>query len=281
MPPLIIVALFISAGIVDYFTHFAEKSAGAYLNWRNSGREAWGTYWEKELASRQAIRKMEEESAATTRLSRQVELAENFTELFDLLPDGVGVPVTPSKFIELYRSFPSKLQSYMISQAEVANLYRGDTWQRCTIWRKDQNIVFYLIDSRNRIIKSVPISSDLLEAAKMFGKVTAGRLSEVFENTGEFHSGDAFFEAYFNLPVEKQKKILDPEVLLNIEKPVTQVGLSAIAESKDFIYIGFESLGSGGYQNIIYPVHRENIKPLLSALNPDAKTGKPDAGGSF
>ena len=85
------IALFAVVGVVEITSGFVEKTAGAYLNWRNADRDAWGTLWVKEASKRDAARQLDAETAETTRLRRKAALVNSFAELIPVMPEGVGV----------------------------------------------------------------------------------------------------------------------------------------------------------------------------------------------
>ena len=267
MIPLIILIAFFTLLTMEFITHFAERSAGAYMNWRNSGREAWGTYWERESRTREAFRRLDEETAESARLKRQAEAVTSFAELLTIIPDGAGVPVTPAKFIELYRMLPAAIRNKLIPQRDIARLHWQSSWRRCTIWRSGQTASVYLIDDRNRIMRDITIDKSIIDAAMQYGKITPGRLDDIPVFNECIFPGDKFLKMFFEMnPIEQSEFFADPDVLLSLVKPVTQVGLNLIEDEDSFSSVGFESIGENGYFVVTYPAPTALINRIFRLL---------------
>lgn len=244
-----------------------EKSAGAYLNWRNSGREAWGTLWEKESVNRKAARRIEEESSESARLRHQAELVSSFAELMSIVPEGVGVPLTPEKFIELYKTIPLQLRSSLIDSDELADLYWTGSWQRGSVWRKDDSVNIFFIDERNRVIRDAKFDADLITAAAGFGYVYSDRINNLTEFTGNLFPAERFFEKFFNLDERAMADFnINADILLSLDKPVLQIGLSSGKSGSNYGVIGFESVSVEGYRVTVYPVPTESVNKMLWTL---------------
>ncbi len=250
---------------MEFSTHFIENFVGSYLNWKNANREAYGTYWERESLTREAVRQADENSAVSTRLRRQVELVNSWTELLAIVPERVGVPITPAKFVELYRTIPQAFRYLLMPSSELVNLHWNSGWRRCTIWQKGQSAVVYLIDERNRIIRDVSINRALISAVSKYGRKVPGRLEDNPEFAGvEFYSGEEFLKAFFELlPSERFDLLLDSDILLSIVKPFTRVGLKQTEEVDGYGIVGFEFIGNDGYFVSQYPVPAEPLSLIL------------------
>ena len=265
--PLMMILVFALISVAEYTSHFAEKSAGAYLNWRNADRDAWGTLWVKEASKRNAARQLDAETAEATRLRRKAELVNSFAELVPIMPSGVGVPITPAKFIELYRNIPTALQNNLLPPDELAKMYWSNKIRRASAWVDNGNLVIYLIDDRNRVIRDVAIDESTLKAVENYGRIASGRIENMSIFTEFSMSAETFFQRYYALNTSEQELLFDDaNALLAIAKPVTKVGMG-LNENDRFGVLGFESIGADGYYVITFPVFRKSLGEFVTSVN--------------
>ncbi len=275
--PIVILMIFVIIITVELTTNFVEKSAGAYLNWRNADREAWGTLWVKEASKRDAARQLDAETAEANRLRRKAELVNSFAELIPIMPSGVGVPITPAKFVELYKKIPTVLQSNLIPSSDLSNLYWSNKIRRASAWVDDDNLVIYLIDSRNRVIRDVVIDKYTFRAVSNYGKTVIGRIENMPVFANFTLSSEDFFHHLYELSQPQQtNRIIDPNALLSVAKPVTQVGIGTKDDDRYGI-LGFESIGADGYYVITFPVPNEALWEFINTmgLTQELKTETP------
>lgn len=260
-------------GATEYATHFAEKSAGAYLNWRNADREAWGTLWIKEASKRDAARQLDAETAEATRLRRNAELVNSFAELVPVMPSGVGVPITPAKFVELYRKIPAALQNNLLPPEELAKMYWSNRIRRASAWVDSGSLVIYLIDDRNRVIRDVAIDESTLKAVDIYGKTAIGRIDNMSMFSGYSMTAEFFFQRFYSLnPVEQALLFKDADALLAIAKPITKVGIGTNDDER-FGVLGFESIGADGYYVITFPVLNQTLHEFVKTTNTSEEIG--------
>jgi len=265
--PSIIIGVIAILLLIEFKTHFVEQTAGSYLNWRNTNREAYGTSWERESLSREAVRQVDENTAVSNRLRRQVELVNSWTELLSIVPEGVGVPITPAKFVELYRTIPQAFRSHLMPSHELVDLHWNSGWRRCTIWQKGQLATVYLIDERNRIIRDISINRALISAVTKYGLKSPGRLEDNPEFSESIYPVEKFFKAFFELlPEERVDFLPDSDILLSVVKPVTRVGLKQTEEIDGYGLVGFESIGNDGYFVSQYPVPAGPLGMVLAKM---------------
>jgi len=248
-------------------TYFIERLAGRYLNWRNSNRVAWGTYWEREARNRELTRRVEAETAETRRLHRAAQMVHTFPELIKIIPEGVGVSITPDKFVELYRTIPAPLRPAVIPPKELVRIYWSDEWRRTSIWVKGGGCTAFLVDDRNRMIRDIKIKRSLFEAAENYGKRISGQITSITEFTGSVFPGDKFLKLMVDMSdANRYALFTDPEILLVIPKPLTRVGLAATDEPGGIGSVGFESSDADGPFVLIYPALNAGINRLLWEL---------------
>ena len=265
--PIVIISIFAILLLIEFKTHFVESFAGSYLNWKNTNREAYGTYWERESLTREAVRQVDENTAVSNRLRRQVELVNSWTELLSIVPEGVGVPITPAKFVELYRTIPQAFRSHLMQQHELVDLHWNSGWRRCTIWQKGQSATVYLIDERNRIIRDVSINRAFISAITKYGLKTQGRLEGNPLFSESIYPAEKFFNSFFDLlPEERFDFLPDSDILLSLVKPLTRVGLRQTEEIDGYGLVGFESIGNDGYFVSQYPVPAGPLGLVLAKM---------------
>lgn len=261
---LLILTGIILLTLVEWRSFFVEDAVGKYLNWRNQGREAWGRSWERQKLTSQAAKKLEDETASTTRLRREAELVSNFSELLAIIPDGSDVSISTDKFIELYRSFPQSLRLSLFNPGELADLYRGSLWVRTSIWREDSNLTAYLIDNHNRIITVVNVTAGFLEGAAAHRKILTGTLDDMPEFSGRIYEGSRFMDAFHGLSTEERSEIfIDPSLILDLPKRVTRVGWKPLEDDVGFVVVGFEFPGDDGSRVLTYAVSAEPFQHLV------------------
>lgn len=240
--------------MVEERSFFVEKTAGRYLNRRNATREPWGRSWERQRRSHAAVKQMDEEATRSSRMRRQAELVGSFAELLSLIPDDEGVQISPDKFIDLYQALPAALRRRLIHQGELVDLYWTGDWQRTSVWRKDGGGLAYLVDARNRVMRHLNISRALLDAAEIYGKVTPGRLTDIPAFAGRIYPSDRFFAIVFRLSEEERTALfMDPDILLQLPRPVMQVGVASAEDPDGYATVGFESAAEGGFIVTTYP----------------------------
>jgi len=241
--------------LVEFRTCFIEKVVGSFLNQRNQGREAWGRTWEQQQSIRQATRKIDEQSAEAGELRVQIEAASSFGELFSVLVENHNLPLSPAKFVDLYSALPDILKKDLVDSGELLNLYwRGD-WVRTTIILQSDVINTYLVDKRNRVIRSLKISRALVNAATVNGVTVEGSINDAPGFGGSIYPADKFFNIFWSLPESERNTIIpDPDILLQLPKPIVRVGFSSIPDAADYNMIGFETEKLSGYSYVTYPV---------------------------
>lgn len=191
----------------------------------------------------------------------------SFDELLTILPEGEGVPVSPAKFLELYLTLPSGLRISLIDPVDLNSLYWSGDWMRTSVWRKEETMSAYLVDVHNRVMRSVTISGALLRAASVYGKTSTGALSDNLPFGGKIYSAERFFNGFRSLSNEEKSAIFgDPEMLLQLPKPVIRVGLCPLASAPGYSVIGFESSDYDGNVITSYPVPTSAVEKLIKML---------------
>ena len=265
--PVAFLIVLVALTVVEERTGFVERAAGAYLNWQNQNREPWGTSWERQQKTASAARQLDIETGDASRTRRSAELVSSFSELLPLLPDEGGVQLSPKKFVGLYQALPQALRGRILDPKTLTDRLLSGVWQRTSLWRKDGGVQAYLIDSQNKILQTVTINRELLEAAAIWGRVTPGRLEDSQLYAGRVYPSDRFFAALLQLPEpDRQSLFLDPGILLSLPQNVINVGFGQMAESEQFAVVGFESSGEEGSTVVTYPADAAEVSKLTWLL---------------
>ncbi len=261
--PLGFLTLMVLLAVLEMSSNFVEKGLGSYLNRRNRGREAWGRSWEEQRRTHEAAKKLDEEVVEAGKLRARAELVTSFGELLSVIPENQGIPITPAKFVELYLTLPVTIRKALIEPSQLVDLYRGDNWVRTSVWKKGDRATIYFVDNRNRIMMNMTVSEALTEAAVVHGQTTSGSLNDNPSFKGNIHSADRFFSSFQRLsPSEREDIISDPDILLELPKPVIRVGLGSFAGSTEYSIIGFESSDNRVSSVTVYPVLSSSLSRL-------------------
>ncbi|MDP8238158.1 MAG: hypothetical protein P9X24_03625 [Candidatus Hatepunaea meridiana] len=251
-------------------SHFVERIAGHYLNKRNQDREAWGRSWEQQRRTQDAARKLDEEASESAKLRARTELVSSFGELFDLLPEGQGVPVSPAKFVELYLTLPITIRQELIRSTDLMKLYRGDDWLRASVWRKGDQITIYLIGGNNRMIQSVSIKQPLTKTAEEYGKTIPGMLSDNPAFNNKIYLAERFFTIFKKFPEYERNAIFtDPDIMLKLPRQVVRVGIHPLAGADEFSVIAFEAESFSGTNITTYIIPTASLARLKWKLTWD------------
>jgi len=249
--------------IAEEATHFAELFLGRYLNAYNLERKSWGTTWEAEARARQAAERVTQSATEGSRVRQEIEGANSFTALLDLLQESDNLAVTPSKFVGLYLALPKSERDSVIASKELLDLYYTSDWKRTGVKSADNGAIAYLIDSQNQVIKSVSLPDRLVRVAGETGKILRGGLESLPVFTGRIYPAERFFALLFNLTeVERSQLFPDPGLLLSLPKPVSYVGFAPAERGESFAVIGFQSDGASGAAVTTYPITKTAFERL-------------------
>lgn len=253
---------------IEFKIGFVEKTVGHYLNQRNKGREAWGRSWDMQRSTQEAAKILDEKATSSSKLRSRAELVSNFSELFNVIPDGEGVPISPDKFVDLFLTLPIGLRNEIVETSSLVNLYNEGNWVRTSVWRRSGNITAFLVDARNRVLENISVSPALLKAAAVYGQKSEGRLSDYPAFLEKIIPASEFFNAFGNLSeADRQKIIADPEFTLRLQRPVVNVGIAQMQDADGFSLIAFESRIGNTPVVIMLPVPTKSLLPLTLLLN--------------
>ncbi|MCF7810556.1 hypothetical protein K9N50_06175 [bacterium] len=253
--------------IIEYKVNFVEKTVGHYLNDRNKNREAWGRSWDMQRSAQEAAKILDEKATSSSKLRSQAELVSNFSELFNVIPDGEGVPISPDKFVNLFLTLPVGLRNSVIETSSLVNLFNEGKWVRTSVWRRRGNITAFLVDARNRVLENISVSSALRKAAAMYGQKSDGRLSDFPLFNEKIIPAPEFFEALSNLLESDRKRIVsDQEFMLRLPRPIINTAIAEMQDTDGFSLIAFESRIGNSPVVTILPVPSNYLLPLTQLL---------------
>jgi hypothetical protein len=248
---------------LEEITHFGELLLGRYLNNHNNERKPWGTTWEREQKSRQALMKLEAQVGEDNRLKQAVGRVATFSDLLDLLPTTGSLTVPPSKFVSLYLALPKSERDSLISARELLDLYYNSSWVRSSVKLDEGVAKALLIDRQNQIIRTISLDERYARVSSDRGRTARGSLSDDPAYTGHIYLSEQFLEVFFKLSEEERGSLIpDPGMLLAVPKPITFIGL-APAGREPFSLISFESLGPNGVILTTYPISPDAYDRLV------------------
>ena len=254
--PLVLVLLIFAVIILEMRFDWLEQALGSYLVTTNTKRPESGAIWEighRRITARQTL-----EQLITDRQSSQREArgANNFTQIASNLPPGQGVMLSSEHFRELYLSLPQAIASKIVSPLELLRLFSNGSWVRTYLENEDYGFKIYLLNSENRVLRELRISSDLLHQIRRVELALEGTLENMptFEN--RIYTADRFFKAIESLPEEDLRSVVsEPERLLGMPGSIVRVGISDEAVS-GYIELGFE-IDDGNRRRVILVRGRE------------------------
>ncbi len=269
---LLVVLLAVSELRFDWI----EEAVGAYLATTNDQRPEIGAIWEKgrqATTARQALEQIVTDRQANQRDARE---ATTFKQLADSIPDGQTTMLSPEQFKSLYLKLPVEIAREIASPFELLSLFSQAAWDRTYFEKSDDELIIYLLDAENRVLKQMVITPELLLTMDRKNIFTAATLSDLPQFENRIYPGDRFFTILADLPADIRKGVLpNPERLLAQPGQIRRVGISDEATS-GFIELGFE-ISDGTRQEVVRFQGQEwavwHIRSLLE--------GKPRTTGSL
>ena len=116
--------------------------------------------------------------------------------------------------------------------------------------KKDPDLIVYLLDEKNRVLRQMEISAELLYQLDQHEAARIGSLENLSRFADRIYPAQRFFSELDALPEDVRKSILpQPESLLKIPGRIKRVGISDEAVS-GFIELGFE-IETGARKQVI------------------------------
>ena len=254
--PLVLVLLIFVVIILELRFDWLEQALGSYLVTTNTKRPESGAIWEighRRITARQTL-----EQLITDRQSSQREArgATTFTQIASNLPPRQGVMLSSEHFRELYLALPQTIAYKIVPPFELLRLFSNGRWVRTYLENEDYGFKIYLLNSENRVLRELRISSDLLHQIRRVELAFEGTLEDMpaFEN--RIYAADRFFKAIESLPEEDLRSVVsEPERLLSMPGRIVRVGISDEAVS-GYIELGFE-IDDGTRRRVILVRARE------------------------
>jgi len=238
--PLLMILIIFGIVISELRFDWAEQMLGRYLVTTNIQRPESGSIWE--VGHRTVTARQRLEQLITDRQSSQREArgADTFTQIVSSLPPGQGVMLSSEHFRRLYLNLPGTLAQEIIAPFELLRLLSDGHWIRTYLENEDYGLKIYLLNSENRVLRDLRISTQLVYQIERVERALQGRLDDLptFEN--RIYPAERFFEALNSLPDEDLGSVIaQPEELLGTPGRIVRVGISDEAVS-GYIEIGFE-----------------------------------------
>ncbi|THB80081.1 MAG: hypothetical protein D3926_08995 [Desulfobacteraceae bacterium] len=235
-------ALFIFS---EFRFNWCEKLLGRYLAATNPHRPETGSIWKTGRHTLAANRFLNDIIQKKQEATQKVEQAQTFVELSSGILPGEWVTLQKEQFKSLYRSLPQSISSRLISPARLIWILSGKDLNRIFCEGAVQGLNIYFLDSQNRVIHQLTISSEDIVQIETGVQPISKNIEEIEEFSNSIFSARHFFEAVFMLPEDIiPDLILNPELLLDEKGQIQKVGIWNEAQS-GFINLGFEFEANG------------------------------------
>ena len=246
MMSMLVLVLVISELRFDWM----EQTLGSFLASTNATRPESGAIWEIGKQTRTAHQAIEKIVTDRRSSYREAESATSFKQIAATIQPEEWLLVPPDLFRKLYLELPPEVAKEIIPSFELLELINNREWERTYFEKDGDGLNIYMLDKDNRVLKRLPISSDLLYMMAYSDVAFGERLENfpIFES--RIYPGKLFFHVLKNvMPEVRDGVIRRPEHLLRVPGNIVRVGISDEAIS-GFIQIGFE-IDSGAQQMVI------------------------------
>ena len=255
--PMLVALLMAGVLLSELRFDWIERIVGAYLVTTNSERPESGAIWEVGHRNLTAQRTLEKIIAERLETQREVSGAATLKQVADIILNGTdGVMLSPAHFRTLYLGLPASVSQDILSPYDLIAIISSGNWDRTFIEKKESDLVVYLLDEKNRVLRQLEISADLLYQIDQQESGRTGSLENLSRFADRIYPAQRFFSRLDALPEDVRKSILpQPESLLKIPGRINRVGISDEAVS-GFIELGFE-IESGARKQVVIVQGRE------------------------
>lgn len=238
--PLVLILLILSILISEMRFDWIEQLLGTYLISTNSKRPESGAIWEigkKTLTAQQTLEQIVTDRQAT---QREALGATSFSKIVSSIPLDYSVMLSSDHFRKLYLKLPPVIAREIASPFELLRLFSDGRLDRSYFKKTGDGLEIYLLDSQNRVLRKLKITSDLLYNIKQSEIELNVPLEDLDSFKNRIYPADSFFEALVSLPEDVRRNVVSqPERFLRISGQITRVGISDETVA-GFIDLGFE-----------------------------------------
>ena len=238
--PILLTLLVSCIIVLEMRFDWVERTLGAYLATTNAARPETGAIWEKGHRTRTAQKTLEKIVADRQTTQREARSAENFLQIAASLSGGQGAMLSAERFRRLYLEMPRTASQEIISALDLLKIAGQGNWRRTYFEKNGDNLVAYLLDAENRVLREIDVPSNILLQMGREDRVKAETLADLPNYKNRIYPAERFFEALASFPEEiRRNMILNPEALLKPSGRILRVGISDEAVS-GYIELGFE-----------------------------------------
>jgi hypothetical protein len=238
--PVLLALLVSSVIILEMRFDWVERALGAYLATTNSARPESGAIWEKGRRTLTAQKTLEKIVTDRQISEREARNAATFSQIAANLPTGQGVMLSADRFRQLYLELSGSDAQEIISALDLLRINGEGRWRRTYFEKRERNLVVYLLDAENRVLRRLDIPAGVLAQIDRQAPVAAEKLEDLIKFKNRIYPADRFFDAMDSFPEDiRRNMLLHPETLLKQSGRIARVGISDEAVS-GFIELGFE-----------------------------------------
>jgi len=238
--PVMVMILILGLLVSELRFDWMEQAVGAYLATTNDRRGESGAVWElgrRTQTAREALERIVTDRQSSQRDARS---ALSLIEVADGLESEHAVMLSSDHFRELYLKLSPEIARQWLSPYDLLSLSSGGQWERTYVKKTAAGLIVYLLDGKNRVLRNLKMSDDLMQHIRQGGQPMALALEDVDRYAGRIYPAGRFFGALNTLPdAVRIGVVTQPEALLAAGGPIVRVGVADETVS-GFIELGFE-----------------------------------------
>ena len=146
---MVFLALLILGLILEFQSHFIEKSVGLYLKWQNGSRPQLGRIWDRNRENLVAQRKIQSILTSLDSQQQSSDSITSFQQIFENLLPGNSQGISRKKFLRLYYDYPGEWSKSMISPFDLMDIDSSKEWNRVLFGRRGTWVTISFIDREN------------------------------------------------------------------------------------------------------------------------------------
>jgi hypothetical protein len=268
--PVFLFLCILFIGISELRFDWAEQLVGRYLVSTNTARPESGAIWEighKAISAQKTVEKIVTDRQAS---QREAFAASSLAEIqASLTPDG-WITMSSEHFKNMFLRLPPELAKEIILPFDLLRLYNRGKLERLYFKKEGEDLIIYLLDDQNLVLKKLTASSDLIERIDKHDRVWHTRLEQIDSFKNRIYPADRFFEVLNDFPEDVRRSVISqPERFLRMPGVITHVGISDEAIA-GFIELGLEIEDAGGIRVIVVHGYEWAVWRLRARLQESA-----------
>ena len=265
--PLLIGLIFLGLVMSELRFDWMERTMGTFLVATNSRRPESGTIWEAGRQTREARKTLDQIVSDRQASQQETRQAESFKEIAaTILPDQ-WVMISPDQFRRLYLQLNPETAANIIPGFDLVELINRDHWDRTYFEKDGDGLTIYLLDTENRVLKQLSISSVMLQSMGESQVEMDQSLDDMRQFNKRIYPADQFFQALDRLANRVRRNVIpQPERLLRYPGRITRVGISG-QDFSGFTELGFEIESATQRMVILMNGHERAVLELRAILD--------------